>query len=185
MKTANMAIENFNKTFGIWMSGLESLTLNQLLVKPDDRSWSLGQVYGHLVEETNWYNGQIIISLDDIEHANIPMTIKAQNFFKNGSFPNERILGDPLIAENVKQPISVNKLKSDLKEMKSCTNKIWDKMKQASSYGKSEHPGMGYLNCFEWLQYSEMHMRHHLRQKDRIEDFLHSKLEMCKKLDYR
>lgn len=25
---------------------------------------------------------------------------------------------------------------------------------------------------YEWLQFSEMHMRHHLRQKARIEEFL-------------
>lgn len=172
MKTANMAIENFNKTIDIWMSGLDSLTLTQLLVKPDDTSWSLGQVYGHLIEETNWYNGQIEISLYEIENANIPTILKAQKLFKDGSFPNERIHGDPLVAKNVKQPISVDQLKSDLEKLKSCTNEIWNKMKKASSYGKSKHPGMGYLNCFEWLQYSEMHMKHHLRQKKTIEIFL-------------
>ena len=167
-----MAIEKFNETLAYWMAELDLLTLDQLLTKPDEPNWSLGQVYEHLIEETNWYNEQIEVSLSDIENANVPMTAKAQKLFKDKSFPNKRILGDPLIAENVKQPISVDQLKSDLEKLKIRTNEIWKRMKKTNSFGKSEHPGMGYLNCYEWLQYSEMHMRHHLKQKSRIEIFL-------------
>jgi len=157
------------------MSELNMFTLNQLLAKPSPTSWSLGQVYGHLIEETNWYNGQVQISLNDIENVNVASTRKAKKLFENAWFPNERIPDDPLIADKVKQTTSVDRLKSDLEKLKSDTNLIWDIIKKAESYGKSEHPGMGYLNFFEWLQYSEMHLRHRLRQKNRIEDFLNSK----------
>jgi hypothetical protein len=40
------------------------------------------------------------------------------------------------------------------------------------STGKSRHPGLGYFNAGEWLRFIEMHMRHHLRQKERIDAFL-------------
>ncbi len=39
-------------------------------------------------------------------------------------------------------------------------------------YGKSLHPGFRYLAADEWLQLAEMHLRHHFRQKTRIDDFL-------------
>jgi len=172
MKNPNMAIEKFNETLDIWMFELDSFSLEQLLMKPDPISWSLGQVYEHLIEETNWYNEQIEIALNDIQNANVPMTVKTQKLFEERSFPNQRILGDPLISENVKQPVSIDRLKSDLENLKIRTNEIWDRMTKAISYGKSEHPGMGYLNCYEWLQYAEMHMRHHLKQKSRVENFL-------------
>ncbi len=172
MKNSKTAIEKFNETLAIWITGLHSFTLEQLLVKPDDTSWSLGQLYEHLIEETNWYNGQIEISLDDVENSNVPTTVKAQKLLKNGSFPNERILGDPLISENVKQPSDIDQLRSDLAKLGARTNETWDIMTKAIFYGKSEHPEMGYLNCFEWLQYSEMHLRHHLNQKNRIAFFL-------------
>jgi hypothetical protein len=45
-------------------------------------------------------------------------------------------------------------------------------MQTTKNIGKSEHPVFGFLNGFEWLQYSEMHMRHHLKQKQKIEGFL-------------
>ena len=42
--------------------------------------------------------------------------------------------------------------------------------------GKAKHPGLNYLNASEWLQFADMHMRHHLRQKKRIDDFLRPSL---------
>ena len=59
-----------------------------------------------------------------------------------------------------------------MEKLKINTNKIWEKMNKTPTSGKSEHPRMGFLNGFEWLQYSEMHMRHHLKQKRRIESFI-------------
>jgi hypothetical protein len=38
--------------------------------------------------------------------------------------------------------------------------------------GKTKHPGLNYFNANEWFQFAEMHFRHHLRQKKRIEEFL-------------
>ena len=40
--------------------------------------------------------------------------------------------------------------------------------------GKTKHPGLGYFDAREWLGFAEMHMRHHLRQKERIEKCLFS-----------
>jgi hypothetical protein len=39
-------------------------------------------------------------------------------------------------------------------------------------HGKTKHPGLGFFNANEWLQFAEMHLRHHLKQKERIEEFL-------------
>lgn len=164
-----MGIEKFNETMAIWMAELNSYTIDQLLAKPDKKSWSLGQLYEHLIEESNWYNGQIELSLNDTENANTKRSNKANTLFMAKSFANKKLQGDPLIAQNVKQPTSIDQVKADFEKLKANTNEIWNRMERADSYGKSEHPGIGYLNCFEWLEYSEMHMRHHLRQKGRIE----------------
>ena len=169
-----MGIKNFNDTIDIWIKELSRFTIEQLKVKPDDKSWSLGQLYEHLIEETNWYNGQIEMTLGNEKNSNKMTSDVAKVLLKRGSFENKRFQGDPLISENVKQPTSIAKLKSDLEGLKQNTNEIWVKMNNASKYGKSEHPGIGFLNCFEWIQYSEMHMRHHIKQKKRIENFLQS-----------
>ena len=41
-------------------------------------------------------------------------------------------------------------------------------MLNQKQFGKTQHPGLGFLDALEWYQYTEMHMRHHIRQKDRI-----------------
>jgi len=38
--------------------------------------------------------------------------------------------------------------------------------------GKSKHPGLGYFSAEEWLQFAEMHFRHHLTQKKLIDNYL-------------
>ncbi|MGO4910936.1 DinB family protein [Leeuwenhoekiella sp. W20_SRS_FM14] len=169
-----MSIKNFNDTIDVWIKELSRFNIEQLKIKPDERSWSLGQLYEHLIEETNWYNGQIEMTLGNEKNIDKETSDAAKSLLKRGSFKNKRFRGDPLISEKVKQPTETAKLKSELERLKKTTNEIWAKMDNTSNYGKSEHPGIGFLNGFEWIQYSEMHMRHHLKQKERIENFLQS-----------
>lgn len=37
---------------------------------------------------------------------------------------------------------------------------------------KVPHPAFGYLSAIEWFQLVPMHFRHHLRQKQELDDFL-------------
>ena len=168
-----MEIDNFNKTIDIWLIELNSFTLNQLLLKPDGKSWSLGQLYNHIIEETYWYNGQIQIALTDKENSKVATSESTRILMDRGSFENKLFNGDPLTSNNIEQPKSVEDIKLDLEKLKTSTNELYSKMNKTSTNGKSEHPGMGFMNCSEWLRYSEMHMRHHLKQKARIENFLH------------
>jgi hypothetical protein len=41
--------------------------------------------------------------------------------------------------------------------------------------GKTRHPGLLYFSALEWLRFAEMHMRHHFRQKKRIDEALFQK----------
>ena len=43
-----------------------------------------------------------------------------------------------------------------------------------SLQGKTQHPGLGYFNATEWLQFATMHLRHHFKQKKRIEEYFSS-----------
>jgi hypothetical protein len=51
-------LETFNRTIDHWISEIPNYSLKELQTKPDSTSWSLGQVYRHLIEETTWYYGQ-------------------------------------------------------------------------------------------------------------------------------
>jgi hypothetical protein len=43
---------------------------------------------------------------------------------------------------------------------------------QSPYKGKTKHPGLHYFNADEWLQFADMHFRHHVKQKKKIDDFL-------------
>lgn len=60
----------------------------------------------------------------------------------------------------------------DLTNLKDEINKVEILISKSSFKGKTKHPGLGYFNASEWLRFAEMHFRHHLKQKKRIDDFL-------------
>jgi hypothetical protein len=88
----------------------------------------------------------------------------------NNTFP-DRQLENPANA-GLRQPISKEELlyglRSILQEVKDITTTT--DLSQAT--GKTEHPAFGYFTALEWLQWAAMHMRHHFRQKIRIDSIL-------------
>jgi hypothetical protein len=99
------------------------------------------------------------------------MTDQAKAMFAANEFPDVRIIGDPLISDKVPQPESVEQLIHDMEKLKADTVALWQKIR-ADTEGKSKHPGLGYFTALEWFQYMEMHMRHHLRQKAKLDAYL-------------
>ncbi len=164
-------LETFNRTIDYWISDIPNYSLKELKTKPDSTSWSLGQVYRHLIEETIWYYGQIALSLTDTKNQNEDMTDQAKTMFAANEFPDARIIGDPLISDKVPQPESIDQLNLDMRQLKTDAFVLWQKV-PADARGKSKHPGLGYFTAQEWFQYVEMHMRHHLHQKARLDTYL-------------
>jgi len=60
----NVILGIFNQTIDDWISELESYRLEKLLLKPTPESWSLGQLYIHLIDQTKYYFEQIEDCLD-------------------------------------------------------------------------------------------------------------------------
>jgi len=163
-----MGLLDFNRTIDVWISDLGQYNLDQLQYRSDDGGWSLGQVYVHLIDETRWYILQMQECLRLHENDAENMSDHSASMFSTNSFPNERITGDPLIANNVAQPVSIGQLKSEMEELKAEMNSVANELATTPRTGKTRHPGLGYFSAAEWLQYAEMHMRHHWRQKARI-----------------
>ncbi|MBL7856353.1 MAG: DinB family protein [Cyclobacteriaceae bacterium] len=162
----------FNNTIDHWMTELQQYSFQQLCFKPNAESWSLGQVYMHLIHETKYYILQMEACLDNTENADATMDQQARIMFQNDAFPNERILGDPVSAGNIPQPSSTVKLQQDLIALKVELNDVADRITECSFTGKTQHPGLGYFSAVEWLQYAAMHWRHHEHQKKRIDHLL-------------
>jgi len=161
---ANPLINQFNKTIDQWIAYLDNYTLAQLQQRPDMQSWSLGQVYVHIIEDTGFFIDQINIALTSTEQGE--MHSAASGMFAANAFPDAK-LPNPNNSLALRQPTSKEELHQQLSAIKTGINNLTG---IELTGGKTMHPGLGYFTAAEWLQFAEMHMRDHIRQKNDIDD---------------
>lgn len=172
-----MNINNFNKTIDTWINSLENYTYQELSDKPRDQGWSLLQVIMHLIRENNFYEKQIEECLNNNENNGEEMNNEAKVMFQKNGLPDERIKGLDLPG-NMPLPKDKAALTQQLSALKNEMNLLWVKINNNESTGKTAHPGLGYFNAKEWFLFAEMHLRHHQRQKARIDESLRANMKM-------
>ncbi|MBU3026366.1 DinB family protein [Zobellia galactanivorans] len=166
-----MISEDIKNTIEVWIKDVEQYSFEQICAKPSQNSWSLGQVCIHLIDSTNYFLEQISICLSNNENATEEMTESAKTMFFNNEFPNDLIEGPPS-NKNTRQPNSKDEILSSFAKIKENITIYNIQIINSKFYGKTKHPGLYYFNAIEWLQFIEMHFRHHLRQRDRIRSIL-------------
>jgi len=160
-----------NSTLSQWIDAVDDYSLEQLRRQPQEGSWSLGQVYTHILDDTEWFVGQMKAALATKENRDKEMHADAKQMFRNDSFPDLQIQG-PATNLAIAQPQSKEEMVRRLKAIKTTVNKLFSVDELWRIGGKTRHPGLLYFSAGEWLQFAEMHMRHHLRQKARIDKIL-------------
>jgi len=163
-------LTQFNQTIQVWIDAVDDYTLEQLRQPPQEGSWSLGQVYQHILDDTEWFVGQMKEALAATSNSEMEMHPDAKRMFANNGFPDIRIQG-PATNTCIPQPESKEELRQRLVAIKEAVNRLFGKTAAARD-GKTRHPGLQYFSAGEWLQFAEMHLRHHLRQKARIDAVL-------------
>lgn len=166
-----MVIDDFNRTIDIWIEDLKQYDFTRLCAKPSPDSWSLGQMYNHLIADTKFYIQQMKICLSNNDHAAEEASVNAKIMFLNNDFPDVSLEGSPDNI-NIPQPDNKQELINDLINLKEEMNDVAALLSKSPFVGKTKHPGLNYFNASEWLQFADMHFRHHARQKKRIENFL-------------
>lgn len=161
-------LEQCNENLDAWIQALAQYEEAELLLKPAADSWSIGQVCVHLIEETQYYILEMEACLANKINIAEEMSNYAKNWFQNNAFPNEQLQGmaAPL------QPKSKAQVLEGMQQLKQNLNDIGKKIAVHKHTGKTQHPGHQYFNAAEWFQYAVMHIRHHWRQKERIDAFL-------------
>ncbi len=165
-----MSTEDFNKIIDEWAAHLQSYDLNQILASPPQGGWSIGQLYIHLIDATNYQLEQAKICLSNNENKDKETSPQALPLFLSNEFPDIIIEG-PASNKDTSQPAGKEEISAALSGLKRNANEVMTLINSSSFNGKTKHPGLGYFNAAEWFQLSEMHLRHHLRQKRRIDNF--------------
>ncbi|MBK8848828.1 MAG: DinB family protein [Saprospiraceae bacterium] len=158
----------FEPTIREWQSILESATTDQLKFRPAPGEWTLGQLFVHILEESNHFLSEAQKCMQHDINREQKMTAEAEAMFAQNEFPDIRIKGDPAHVEKVLQIDNIQHLAFLIGDLKNKVSEMEKAILNQKHFGKTQHPGLGFFDALEWHQYTEMHMRHHLRQKDRI-----------------
>lgn len=159
-----------------WLKDLDHYGEHQFRKKPDENSWSVGQLYDHLIHGTyNFHLQEIRNCLEKRNGAESgKKKFKGQILFTLGSFPPVKIKG---IGGNNEpaQPEKPELVKDEFFRFIKVMQKVAQELDQHkdNSY-KTMHPTLGMLSGMEWYQLIEMHFRHHLRQKKVLDEAVKS-----------
>ena len=165
---------DFESIIKKWETALDNHTIEELQKKENQDSWSVGQVYIHLINSAlEFHFKQIDICLQTNENQNQKKNFKGFLAYRllNG-FPPIKIKVPPSDAYTPKQPVSITEIKEGLKAVKQKMSKTIPLLNQSTKKGKTAHPGFNYLNAEEWYKLIVMHYKHHLRQRETIVAFL-------------
>jgi DinB superfamily len=180
-------LSKFEETVSGYMRELDGLTLEQLLWKPAEDEWSLGQMYMHLIRSAQLHLRNVALCLEpggSPEVSQAGKTKWGEDLFKGESFPPERIQLPPSPQYTPPQPESKEQLVAGLQdtlrrmvEIEPIVASVFDPVAQRQSEPGKEivrntvlHPRFGGLNALEWFRLIEMHYRHHLLQKQHLCD---------------
>jgi hypothetical protein len=165
--------ETFSYILDRWIEELDKYSLDQLLAKPP-AGWSMGQLYLHLIEATGYFLKHAETCTTSNDNVNSEKFPAAEKMFSNNDFPDVLLDGPPSNAKTP-QPVNKEQIFKGLIDSKSRFLEVSALVEKNQGNGKTKHFGLGYFTASEWLQFAEMHMRHHLRQKKRIDEFLKEK----------
>ncbi len=167
----NKHLSHFQNVASTWEKDLNQYTFEQLLQKPDAESWSLGQVYNHLITSALFFHlKQVEACLASNTDADKSKNFKGfLTYHVLGKMPPIKIKVPPSDFYTPKQPESIEAIKNGLAKLQESMKNIADALQTNTSKGKTKHPGLAYLNAKEWYRLIGMHFTHHLRQKETLD----------------
>ena len=100
----------FEPTLGEWKNLIQEISSDDLYFKLAPGEWSLGQLFMHVIEESNYFLDQALSCLENDMYTDKSMTAEAEEMFAQNAFPDIRIKGDPANASKVEQPDHVHQI---------------------------------------------------------------------------
>jgi hypothetical protein len=172
--TPNEVYSNLESIVNQYINSLEDYSDEQFFLKPNEDTWSLGQMYEHLVTSSNFFflaNCVRCIEKRKGQEGGEKNQFGEKLFLK-GSFPPVKLK----IPDPIRGPEPVAKTRQEYrpileKILVDSKNLIEAVNKDDGSY-KALQVAMGWLDAKEWYALHEMHYRHHLRQKTELENII-------------
>lgn len=170
------ALEKFNKMSTVWLSDLESLSEEELSINPSEGSWSLAELYDHIMRVARTYqipNLQKSITTSAVRKkrkkvvgfAVFNLGVRRQVKIQMENFPA------PLVEKFTPEKRSKAELIEDFQSFIEEVNKLESVLMKSTKYHKQYHPMFGDITTVEWFSLIGIHMVHHDVQRARIKRF--------------
>lgn len=151
---------------------LDEIPDAQFDASPVGGGWSYAEVYAHILKATLGSS----IALEKATQGSCIPTNKKPTLFGRlllllGIFPPVKVKA-PNAANN--QPLADKITKEDARNLLiKCRRRIdtvIPLIHQSSNNCRTSHPRLGMLNARQWLKFIRIHLKHHLKQIQRIEN---------------
>ncbi len=175
--TGKQVFAQFQETANKWKTALGTYSDTQLRAQPSPDEWSIGQVYIHILRSALFFHGkQVDTCLQTSDNANESAHPQAAQMFEQGSMPPDRIKVPASPQYTPPQPDSKEQILALFGEVEAMMKRLGDEIDEAvnsgQTIGKTSHPRFQFFSAMEWYRLIEMHYRHHLLQKERLDAFL-------------
>ncbi|WP_261304371.1 DinB family protein [Paenibacillus andongensis] len=176
MRSTAEALQAFETIVGRYLIELESLDMEQLIQKPNEEEWSIGQMYMHLIQSAQFMHlhnvDQCLAGSEATVDAMEEKTERGKEAFELESFPPVQIRVPASPHYTPKQPESKEQLTEGFRGVVERMKRTESDLSKVPESKKILHPGFGALNANEWFLLIEMHYRHHLLQLERLKNLL-------------
>ncbi|MFS0837411.1 DinB family protein [Paenibacillus sp. 1P03SA] len=167
-------LNRFEQLAETYIQELDNYSLEELTRKPEEDQWSLGQMYVHLINSALYRHlpNMEACRTSSVTEEAAEKTERGVEAYARGSYPPIRIQVPPSKEYTPLQPESKEQLADGLREVIRAMRVIQPVLADIPAANTVAHPGFGGLNAVEWFALVEMHYRHHLLQKERLDAFL-------------
>lgn len=157
---------------GYYQDQLQRYTLEQLRFRAPEQSWTIGQLYDHVISVALEFFSHIRTCAASTEVQPEGKTEIGEEVFRNMQYPPIKIKLPDAPEFVPRNPESKESIAAGLQYVQSLLAD-WRKQVFLINPGyKARHAGLGWLNAHEWYQLIDMHSRHHLRQKAELDQEL-------------
>jgi hypothetical protein len=152
-----------------WLKELDFYGNNQFKKKVTNTSWTIGQIYDHLLKYSQEIHVKAIQECLATKDVNAKQGKSFKGFlqFSYGSYLPFKHKSNPY--KEPGQPLSTEKVKDDFYRFLKLIYKIAKEIDYKKPAAKVKHPSLGYLSAEEWFKLMEMHFRHHVKQKKKLD----------------
>lgn len=163
----NTIFSSMQRISGAYSDKLQSISDVQFEATPPIGGWSYSEVYAHIFDAS-------LLSLHAMEDClngkgkDKPTAFAVKLILFFGALPPGRYK-IPQQLEGRAKIISKDQAEDLIGQFKKQLEAGYKQIPRARDNVKSKHPKLGYLNAQQWFRFTEVHLKHHLKQLHRIE----------------